>query len=198
MRVVPTAFEPTRFLLSQIQLDDESNPLILDATQYLRVKGAYNTDFESIGHSWSTTLEWQPVSNKYKLSAPFDLGPYLVGRVDPIVRFQHTVRENGALDPIFSLHNNVSRIGPVLALNIAPKASDLILPNWLQSAVLNVTYEWLQDIDTRQKYELVNAAMSFPIDSAGHLGFKLNYQRGRIEETGAKIDQAMAGLSAKW
>jgi len=44
------------------------------------------TDFESMPHSWSTTLEWQPVSNRYKVSAPFDIGPYLVGRVDPIVR----------------------------------------------------------------------------------------------------------------
>jgi hypothetical protein len=171
---------------------------ILDTTQYLRVKGAYNTDFESIAHSWSTTLEWQPVSNIYKLSAPFDLGPYLIGRVDPIVRFQYSVREHSSLDPIFSLHNNVSRVGPVLALNIAPKASDFLLPNWLQSAVLSVTYEWLEDVDTRQKYELLNAGLSFPIDPAGHLGFKINYQLGRIEETGAKINQAMAGLSAKW
>jgi len=86
----------------------------------------------------------------------------------------------------------------VLALNIAPKASDFLLPNWLQSAVLSVTYEWLEDVDTRQKYELLNAGLSFPIDPAGHLGFKINYQLGRIEETGAKINQAMAGLSAKW
>jgi hypothetical protein len=172
---------------------------VLGATQYLRVKGAYNTDFESSPHSWATTLEWQPVSNRYKLSAPFDIGSYLVGRVDPIARFVHTERQSGgAMDPIFSQHNSVSRVGPVLSLTIQPKASDLILPNWLQSAVLNVTYEWLQDIDTRQKYELVNASMAFPIDSAGHLAFKLNYQKGRLEETGAKIDQAMVGLSAKW
>jgi hypothetical protein len=119
--------------------------------------------------------------------------------VDPIARFVHTERQSGgAMDPIFSQHNSVSRVGPVLSLTIQPKASDLILPNWLQSAVLNVTYEWLQDIDTRQKYELVNASMAFPIDSAGHLAFKLNYQKGRLEETGAKIDQAMVGLSAKW
>ncbi|MDB5654128.1 MAG: hypothetical protein JWQ94_1741 [Tardiphaga sp.] len=173
---------------------------ILDATQYFRVKGAYNTDFEGSPHSWSTTLEWQPVSNRtpLKLSAPFDLGPYLVGRLDPIVRFQHTVRQSGSLDPIFSLHDEVSRVGPVLVLNIQPKASNLILPAWIQNAALNVTYEWLQDIDTRQKYELLNSALSFPIDSSGHLAFKLNYQKGRIEETGARIDQAMAGLSAKW
>src|SRR5258708_9172712 len=31
---------------------------ILDTTQYLRVKGAYNTDFESISHSCSTTPQW--------------------------------------------------------------------------------------------------------------------------------------------
>lgn len=172
---------------------------VLDATQYLRVKGAYNTDFEGSPHSWSTTLEWQPVSSKYKVSSPFDIGPYLVGRVDPIIRFQHTMRESGgALDPIFSLHNDVSRVGPVVSLTVQPKGSDLILPNWLQSAVLNVTYEWLQDIDTRQKYELLNASMAFPIDPSGHLAFKLNYQKGRLEETGARIDQAMAGLSAKW
>jgi hypothetical protein len=172
---------------------------VLGATQYLRFKGAYNTDFESSPHSWSTTVEWQPVSGRYKLSSPFDIGPYLVGRVDPIVRFQHTVRlSGGSMDPIFSLHDEVSRAGPVLSLTVQPKGSDLILPNWIQNAVLNVTYVWLRDIDTSQKYDYLNASMAFPIDPSGHLAVKVNYQKGRLEETGARIDQAMAGISAKW
>lgn len=171
---------------------------ILYGTQYFRFRGAYNTDFEGDPRSWSTTAEWQPVSNRLGLSAPIELGPYLVAQIDPIVRLQHTVRMNGSLDPIFSEHDRVTRVGPVLVLNIRPKASDLILPNWLQKATFNATYSWLRDIDTRQTYELLNTAVAFPLDSEGHLGFKVGYQRGRIEETGARVDQIAAGLSAKW
>jgi len=172
---------------------------VFNATQYFRVKGAYNTDFEGAPHSWSTTLEWQPVSSKgIKLSSPFEIGPYLTGRIDPILRFQYTAREGKSLDPIFALHNDVSRIGPVLSLNIMPKNNLDVVPPWLRGAVFNATYEWLQDIDTRQTYQWVSTAMTLPIDASGHLGLKVNYQRGRIEETGAKIDQLMAGLSARW
>ena len=45
---------------------------ILNSAHYLRLRTQYNTDFDGIAKSWSTTAEWQPVSNELGLSAPSD------------------------------------------------------------------------------------------------------------------------------
>jgi hypothetical protein len=171
---------------------------ILDSTQYLRLRPQYNTNFDGIAKSWSTTAEWQPVSNELGLSAPRGLGPYLVWEVDPILRTIYSNRLNGSLDPIFATRNEALRIGPVVALTIAPVQNDAVVAHWLQTASFSASYEYLNDVHSGRNYGLFNTAVNLPVDSEGHLAFQVAYQNGNIEETGGKVNLITVGLAAKW
>ena len=127
---------------------------VLDGWQFFRAKPAYNTDFEGRPHSWSQTVEWQPLSNDLYISAPINLGSVTV-ELDPIVRYQYTEAvSGGSTDPIFAHGNEVSRLGPVLGWSVAPVQSDLFLPHWLQAAAFNGSYEWLHDVNSGRNYHL--------------------------------------------
>jgi hypothetical protein len=171
---------------------------ILNSAHYLRSRTQYNTDFDGIAKSWSTTAEWQPVSNELGLSAPRGLGPYLVWEVDPIVRTIYSSRMNGSLDPIFATRNEALRVGPVIALTIAPVQNDAVVPHWMQTASFSASYEYLNDIYSHRNYRLFNTALNLPLDSAGHLALQVAYQYGNIEETGGKVNLTTVGLAAKW
>jgi hypothetical protein len=171
---------------------------ILGSTHYLRSRTQYNTNFDGIAKSWSTTAEWQPVSNELGLSAPRPLGPYLVWEVDPIVRTIYSSRMNGSLDPIFTTRNEALRIGPVVALTIAPVQNDAVVSHWMQTASFSASYEYLNDVYSRRNYRLFNTAVNLPLDSEGHLALQVAYQYGNIEETGGKVNLTTVGLSAKW
>lgn len=171
---------------------------ILNSAQYLRSRTQYNTDFDGIAKSWSTAVEWQPVSNELGLSAPRGLGSYMVWEIDPIVRTIYSSRMGGSLDPIFATRNEALRTGPVLALKITPIQNDAVVPHWMQTASFSATYEYLNDIYSRRTYQLLNTALNIPIDSAGHLALQVAYQYGNIEETGGKVNLTTVGLAAKW
>jgi hypothetical protein len=171
---------------------------VLDAAQYLRAKPAYNTDFEGHPHSWSQTLEWQPVSNDLGISVPNPLGSMLTYEIDPILRYQYSQAIAKSTDPIFASGNSVSRVGPVLALTIAPLQNDIIVPHWLQAASFTASYEWLSNVYRTKNYRLLNTALNLPIDSQGHLAMKVSYQDGQIEETAQNVQKVMVGISAKW
>ena len=171
-------------------------------TQYLRAKPAYNTDFEGRPHSWSQTLEWQPLWQPagpgVAISAPNPLGTYLTWEIDPILRFEYFEAAGKSTDPIFANGKTVSRVGPVLALTIAPLQNDLIVPHWLQTASFNASYQWFTDINGKRNYHLLNTSVNLPVDPQGHFGLKISYQNGQVEQTAQPIQQVMAGLSAKW
>lgn len=171
---------------------------VLHATQYFRSRPAYNTDFEGRPHSWSETVEWQPVSNELGISAPRPLGTLLTWEVDPVARYQYTEGVRGSTDPIFANGGSVSRMGPVVGLTIAPVQNDAVVPHWLQSASFNASYEFLRDVTHGTDFRLFNAALNFPVDQSGHVGIKLAYENGQLETTGQQVRQATAGLSAKW
>jgi hypothetical protein len=171
---------------------------ILGGTQYLRSRTQYNTDFDGIAKSWSTAVEWQPVSNDLGLSAPRALGRYLVWEVDPIVRTIYSNRLNSSPDPIFAARNEALRIGPVVALTVAPIQNDAVVPHWLQAASFSASYEYLNDVYSRRNYRLFNTALNLPLDAEGHLALQVAYQYGNIEETGGRVNLTTVGLSAKW
>jgi hypothetical protein len=171
---------------------------ILGGTQYLRSRTQYNTDFDGVAKSWSSAVEWQPVSNELGLSAPRPLGRYLVWEVDPIVRTIYSSRLNGSLDPIFTARNEALRIGPVIALTVAPVQNDAVVPHWMQSASFSASYEYLRDVYSNRNYRLFNTAANLPLDAEGHLALQVAYQYGNVEETGGRVNLTTVGLSAKW
>ena len=173
--------------------------------QYLRIKGALNTNFEFDPQSWSATAEWQPFSNKLGLSAPIFI-PHLplTVEIDPILRGQILQRINGSTLPVFSQHDQLWRGGPAVGLTIKPKKDEIgdiqdgFLPKWLQPSGFNLSYGALFDTYTGKEYYLLNTSLTFPLDEQGHIGLKFSYQRGQNEETGIWVDQAMIGLGVKW
>ena len=171
---------------------------ILGGTQYFRASPQINSDFEGHAKSLSIAGEWQFVSNDYHISVPNPLGPYLTWEVDPILRTIYSSQRNGSQDPIFSVHSEAFRIGPVLAVTIAPVQNDFLVPHWLQPTSLNASFEWLTDTYTHRTYRLYNTAFNFPLDPTGHFGLQFNYQYGQLEATGQKVNLVTAGLAAKW
>jgi hypothetical protein len=171
---------------------------VLQSDQHLRAKTQLNTTFEGQERSWAGTLEWQPVSNALYLSSPIPLGTHFVWEVDPIVRSIYSQHLGSPLDPIFATRNEALRSGPVLALSVAPVQNDALVPHWLQSTVFNTSYEWLKDSYSGKIYRLWNSTVTFPLDTAKHLGVQVQYQRGQQEDTGQAINLVTAGFSAKW
>jgi len=174
---------------------------VLGADQYFRATAQVNSDFEGDAKSWSVTAEWQPVSNDWipAISAPNPLTQYATWELDPIARSIYSVRlEDKPIDPIFATRGDTFRAGPVLALSILPVHNDMLVPHWLQPTVFTTSFEWLEDFYNHRTYRLLNSTLNFPIDPDGHLGVQLNYQHGQLEETGKRVNQATAGLAAKW
>ena len=91
---------------------------------------------------------------------------------------------NRSLDPIFTTRNEALRIGPVVALTIAPVQNDAVVPHWIQTASFSASYEYLNDVYSRRNCRLFNTAVSLPLDTEGHLALQVAYQYGNIEETG--------------
>ena len=171
--------------------------------QYLRLKVGYNTDFDFKPKSWSGTLEWQPVSNELRLSAPIDFGPFSL-QIDPILRFQSLRSVAASDDPVFSERDHVWRGGGALVVTVIPKVDEVgdlrqgFLPAWLQPSAFNFIYSHLFDTYSGRESRLYNASLTFPLGLDGHAGVKLSYERGHHEETAKWIDKAMIGLALKW
>lgn len=176
---------------------------VLGGTQYLRAKGGVNGNFHGDVRSWSVGGEWQMVRNErdggLSISAPNPLGSLPVTwEIDPIARLEYLRRVNGSRDPVFATRDAALRIGPTIALTIAPRQNSLVVPDWLQAASLNASFSYLYDTLSARSYWLLNAAAVFPIDPAGHFGVKFNYQLGKLDETGQRVSLATLGFAVKW
>jgi hypothetical protein len=174
---------------------------VLGGTQYFRFRPAINTSWTGDPHSWSLTAEWQPLYNSpgngINISSANGLGP-LTWELDPIARLIYSRRLGNDDSPIFADSDTAIRLGPVLALTVAPQQDDAVVPAWLQRASFFTTYEWLYDLNSGSDYSLFSSGLNFALDKDGHTAIKLSYLHGDTEETGEFTDQVKAGLTARW
>jgi hypothetical protein len=168
---------------------------------YLRARATANGDFEGHTHSWSATGEVQPLNRIFEHITIPSVG-YLI--LQPLIRAQYFERVGPANpttyknDPIFNLGANVVRAGPVISATIIPQPLENTDPNkpppqpqWS----FNITYSWYSDLVRRQTFEHFNP--SFTYNFTDNIGLTLSYERGKVEQTGNKIDLASIGLSIK-
>jgi hypothetical protein len=167
-------------------------------TNYLRIKGGTTTDFEGVLKSWRIGGEWQPVSNALGLGAPVPVN-LLRATVTPTlkVRAEYAGIIGKTAQPIFAYHNEAIRIGPTVGLLFAPVKLDGYWPTWLQNMSLGLSYSFLQDLRSPARYGLFDAAFTYFMDENKTLGLTFTYQRGQLDQTGAKSDTFLAGLSLK-
>lgn len=173
---------------------------LLGGTQYLRGSAALATSFAGRARSWNISAEWQPVFNKpedFAIGSPnrlFDL-PF-TWTLSPRLRTQYIARLNEADDPIFASRNRLFRIGPALALNVAPIDMPSA-PDWAKRLNFHLYYGWLQDLYSRKRYAFLDAGAGFNLDQAGNVAATLTYTRGKIEETGQNVSIVKLGLAVK-
>lgn len=167
-------------------------------TNYFRIKGGVTTDFEGILKSWRIGGEWQPVSNALGLSTPLPLD-LLYSTVTPTfkVRAEYAGIIGKTTQPIFAYHNEAIRIGPTVGLVFAPVKLEGYWPTWLQNMSLSLSYSYLQDLRSPASYKLFDAAFTYFMDDNKTLGLTFTYERGQLDQTGARSDTFLAGLSLK-
>jgi hypothetical protein len=166
---------------------------------YARGRANVNSDFTGLTHSYSTTAEFQALSDYYGIGRNFAVGSLGYFWVIPLVRAQYFERESKLVkDPIFSAHNEVLRVGPVVSLNFVPQDTTNIdpskpapTPKWL----LNVTYSWYQDFLSSHTFQHVNPSLSY--NFTDNIGLTLGYESGQIETTGKKVDLTTISLTVK-
>jgi len=167
-------------------------------TNYLRLKGGVVTDFDGIGKSWRVGLEWQPVSNDLGLGAPVSLD-VLRATVTPTLKLrgEYVGIVGSTNQPIFAHHDEAIRVGPTIGLLFAPVKLDGYVPSWLQNMSLSLSYSLLQDLRSPATYNLFDAAFTYFVDDAKTFGLTFTYERGQKEQTGARSDTFLAGLSLR-
>jgi hypothetical protein len=166
---------------------------------YARARANVNADFSGLTHSYSTTAEFQALSDTYGIGRNFAVGTFAYFWFIPLVRAQYFERESKLVtDPIFSAHNQVLRAGPVLSFNLIPQDTKNVDPSkpppppqWL----FNVTYSWYQDFFSSHTFQHVNPTITY--NFSDNIGLTLGYERGQIETTGKKIDLTTISLSVK-
>jgi hypothetical protein len=166
---------------------------------YVRGRANINADFDGIAHSWSTTGEFQALSDRYGIGRNFAVGSLGYFWVIPFVRAQYFHRESASiLDPIFAFRNDVFRAGPVVSFNFVPQDEANVDPNKPAQApkwLFNVTYSWYKDFLSSRTYYHFNPSLSY--NFTDNIGVTLGYEVGQIDQTGKKIDMATIGLSVK-
>jgi hypothetical protein len=167
-------------------------------TNYLRIKGGVITDFDGIAKSWRIGGEWQPVSNDLGLSAPLPID-LLHATVTPTfkVRAEYDEIIGKTTQPIFAHHNDAIRLGPTIGFLFAPVKLEGYWPTWLQNVSLSLSYSFLQDLRSPMTYNLFDAAFTYFMDDKKTLGLTFSYERGQLDQTGARSDTFLAGLSLK-
>ncbi len=168
---------------------------------YLRARATANGDFEGHTHSWSATGEVQALNRIFEHITIPSIG-YLI--FQPLIRAQYFERVGPAnpttykSDPIFNVSANVVRAGPVISATLIPQPlenTDPSKPAPQPQWSLNVTYSWYSDLISGQTFQHFNP--SFTYNFTDNIGLTLSYERGKIEQTGNKIDLASIGLSIK-
>lgn len=167
-------------------------------TNYLRLKGGAIMDFDGVMKSWRIGGEWQPVSNDLGLSAPIPID-LLHATVTPTfkVRGEYVGIVGKTTQPIFAFHNEAIRLGPTVGFLFAPVKLEGYWPAWLQNMSLSLSYSFLQDLRSPASYNLFDASFTYFMDDNKTLGLTFTYERGRLDQTGAKSDTFLAGLSLK-
>lgn len=165
---------------------------------YARARANVNSDFSGLTHSYSTTAEFQPLSDFYGIGRSFAIGSAAYFWALPLVRAQYFEKAtNLATDPIFTAHHQVLRAGPVLSLNLIPQETANVDPNkpYTPKWLFNVTSSWYQDFLSSRTYQHVNP--SFTYNFTDNIGLTVSYEWGQVETTGKKVDLATIGLSVK-
>lgn len=165
---------------------------------YFRLNGGANMDFD--GHFKSSYLraEWEPVSTALGLNAPLDFMSATGFNFSPIIkaRAEYITNVGTVPQPIFAERNAVFRIGSRVGIEIQP-VTDL-WPNWFNSFTFVATYGYLYDTLSSRSYSLFDSALNYNIDANGNYAITGSYRRGRLEETGDRVDQVMVGLAVKF
>jgi hypothetical protein len=174
-------------------------------THYFRTRTSAVGTFEGDVHSWSQTLEYQPITEPVdpripSLGAPNGLfGLPATWQLDAIGRVQYAERTATTTDPLFGTQNRLTRGGLVLALTIAPQQGpDSPVSKTLQRLSFTTSYSWLKNLTTNEEYAHFLAALGFALDEAGNLGIKVSYEQGKIEDTGQNVKLSKVGLTAKF
>jgi hypothetical protein len=205
--------------LAELQFSGLPNPFGLpnnDITHYLRVRSAYVGSFEGHSKAWQLVAEYEPAifadspevltNNPFVRFVPIPGLPRSVPglpimyELNTIARYEHLRSESVTKkDPIFAYGPLVDRVGGVVALSVQAEQGDSApVPKWVQQFTYNAFYSWLHNTERNQNYRLFSTSLVFSVDPDGHLGIKLSYDRGLVDETAQKIGVVKLGLTAKY
>ncbi|NOJ41047.1 hypothetical protein [Bradyrhizobium australiense] len=179
----------------------------LQATHYFRFLAEEDGDFAGRAKNWKVGLEYQPFGNPNPeqensifayLGTPLPLGPYWFLTISPKLRVEYRESQDGAVDPIFFLHNQVLRAGPSVTVAISGNSIFSDVPWYIQRTHFRATYGTLYDFYSSRNYGLLDTALTYDLDPNGYLGLTLSYRKGKLETTGANVDLVKVSLSAKF
>jgi hypothetical protein len=163
---------------------------------YFRLKGGVNTDFEGALKSSYLRAEWEPVSTANFINAPY---PLLNFNVVPLfkLRADYMNQAGKITQPVFADHNQALRFGPRVGFEIQPVSGLGLWPSWFENFNLVATYSFLQDTLSQRNYSLFDSTLTYNIDKDGNYAVSGSYRKGRLDETGARVEQIMVGLAIK-
>jgi hypothetical protein len=182
-------------LISETALTNVGHDRPVD--HYFRLNGGTNMDFEGNLKSWYVRAEWEPVSTALGLNAPVGLLSATGFNISPLLKMRtEYVGQVGSVDqPIFAERREALRVGPRVGFEVQPVTG--LGPGWFNSFTFVAAYSYLYDTLSSRTYSLFDSALNYNIDNDGNYALSASYRRGRLDETGATVDQIMFGLAVK-
>jgi hypothetical protein len=165
---------------------------------YLRARANVNSNFEGETKSWSTTFEFEPLSDAYLIGSNITIPGFGYVFYYPFGRVQYFRSVNNSTDPIFNLGREVLRAGPGISFSLIPQPEGEFDPKKPRPApqwILTSTYTWYRDLFHPQDF--LHWTTSFTYNVTDNIGVSLGYERGKIDSNGKDIDLATVSLTVK-
>jgi hypothetical protein len=143
----------------------------------------------------NVNFEWLPVYYPLHFHEPFQpLGLPVIARFDPALLVQYDYATGRKQFVAFNNRQDALRVGPQAALNLFPLPG---APEFLSHFSSLITYDFDYETYSGKPLHWFTSSLVYNIDTAGHIGLKASYQRGREETSGVSTNVYMLSLSGK-
>jgi hypothetical protein len=163
---------------------------------YFQLRGGGADDNIKKTSNANITAVWIPVysSDYFHIHDPFNPIDGWPGRIrfDPELWVQYAAVTGRNRTLSFNDQSEALRVGPQVALRFYPGTSEL-----LAHFRASVIYHWGYEVYSQRPITNLQANITYNLDTDGHLGLSLNYQRGQDEDTGVFSNVYLVSLTGK-
>jgi hypothetical protein len=170
-----------------IQYAVDSSSANAYAMNYFRLRAGVVDDNVKATTNANIVAEWMPVydDGTIKLHNPIPIpipGTLALFRIDPEIQAQYINVTGKSLTSAFNNRTEALPVGPQVKLTLYPGTSEF----W-SHFVTSLTYWEAYEVYSARAVSWLDASFTYNLDTAGHLGLTLSYQKGNNVETAGTL-----------